>query len=123
MREASGRSGLDSVPLMSLSAKSPLTQHTVSTIVTAQDAQHPPSNLLVEDYMAMRTASPAASDTAKVKCEVKVAQSRPTLCDPMDCSPPGSSVHGDSAGQGAGVGCHFLLLTQLREATVFPMII
>ena len=22
-----------------------------------------------------------------------VAQSRPTLCDPMDCSPPGSSVH------------------------------
>ena len=23
-----------------------------------------------------------------------VAQSRPTLCDPMDCSPPGSSVHG-----------------------------
>ena len=24
----------------------------------------------------------------------EVAQSRPTLCDPMDCSPPGSSVHG-----------------------------
>ena len=24
----------------------------------------------------------------------KVAQSRPTLCGPMDCSPPGSSVHG-----------------------------
>ena len=23
-----------------------------------------------------------------------VAQSRPTLCDPMDCSPSGSSVHG-----------------------------
>ena len=22
------------------------------------------------------------------------AQSSPTLCDPMDCSPPGSSVHG-----------------------------
>ena len=26
--------------------------------------------------------------------KVKVAQSGPTLCDPMDCSPPGSSVHG-----------------------------
>ena len=26
--------------------------------------------------------------------EVKVAQSCPTLCDPMDCSPSGSSVHG-----------------------------
>ena len=23
-----------------------------------------------------------------------VSQSRPTLCDPMDCSLPGSSVHG-----------------------------
>ena len=25
---------------------------------------------------------------------VLVAQSCPTLCNPMDCSPPGSSVHG-----------------------------
>ena len=24
----------------------------------------------------------------------KLLQSRPTLCDPMDCHPPGSSVHG-----------------------------
>ena len=30
----------------------------------------------------------------KVKSESEVAQSRPTLCDPMDCSPPGSSIHG-----------------------------
>ena len=29
--------------------------------------------------------------------------------DPMDCSPPGSSVHGDSPGKNAGVGCHVLL--------------
>ena len=28
--------------------------------------------------------------------ESEVAQSCPTLCDPMDCSPPGSSVHGIS---------------------------
>ena len=27
-------------------------------------------------------------------CEVKVIQSCPTLCDPMDCSLPGFSVHG-----------------------------
>ena len=26
----------------------------------------------------------------------------------MDCSPPGSSVHGDSAGKNTGVGCHAL---------------
>ena len=29
----------------------------------------------------------------KVKSESEVAQSCPTLCDPTDCSPPGSSVH------------------------------
>ena len=27
-----------------------------------------------------------------VEVKVLVAQPRPTLCDPMDCSPPGSSV-------------------------------
>ena len=30
----------------------------------------------------------------KVKSENEIAQSRPTLSDPMDCSLPGSSVHG-----------------------------
>ena len=30
----------------------------------------------------------------KVKSESEVAQSYPTLSDPMDYSPPGSSVHG-----------------------------
>ena len=29
-----------------------------------------------------------------MKVTVLVAQSCPTLCDPMDCDPPGSSVHG-----------------------------
>ena len=38
-----------------------------------------------------------------------VAQSCLTLCDPMDCSPPGTSVHGDSSGRNTGVGCHALL--------------
>ena len=34
-----------------------------------------------------------------------VAQLCPTLCDPMDCSPSGSSVYGDSPGKNTGVGC------------------
>ena len=38
-----------------------------------------------------------------------VAQLYPTLCQPMDCSPPGSSVHGDSPGHNTGLGCHALL--------------
>ena len=28
---------------------------------------------------------------------------------PVDCSPPGSSVRGDSPGKNTGVGCHALL--------------
>ena len=36
-----------------------------------------------------------------------VVQSCLTLCDPMDCSLPGSS--GDSPGKNTGVGCHALL--------------
>ena len=35
-------------------------------------------------------------------------ESCPTLCDPMDCSSPGSSVHGTFQAN-TGVGCHFLL--------------
>ena len=42
-------------------------------------------------------------------CERLVAQLCPTLCNPMDCSPPGSSVHGDSPGKNTEVGCHALL--------------
>ena len=32
-----------------------------------------------------------------------------TLCYPMDCSPPSSSVHGDSPGKNTGVACYVLL--------------
>ena len=41
-----------------------------------------------------------------------VAKSCPVLCDPMNCSLPGSSVHGifqARIGKNTGVGCHFLL--------------
>ena len=38
-----------------------------------------------------------------------VAQLCPTLCNLMHCSPPGSSVHGDSPGKNTGVGCYSLL--------------
>ena len=39
----------------------------------------------------------------------EVAQSCPTLCDPMDCSLPSFSVHGIFPGKNTGMGCHFLL--------------
>ena len=42
-------------------------------------------------------------------CCCVLSQSCLTLCDPMDCSPPGSSVHGDSPGKNPGMGYHVLL--------------
>ena len=38
-----------------------------------------------------------------------VPQSCLALCDPIDCSLPGSSVHGGSLGKNPGMGCHALL--------------
>ena len=38
-----------------------------------------------------------------------VVQSCPTLCDPVNCSLQGSSVHGDSPGKNIGVSCRALL--------------
>ena len=38
-----------------------------------------------------------------------VMQSCLTLCDPVDCSLPGSSVHRDSPGKITGVGCYSLV--------------
>ena len=49
------------------------------------------------------------------------AQSYPTLCDPADYSPPGSSVHGDSPGKNTGGGCHALLWGNLLNPGIEPM--
>ena len=38
----------------------------------------------------------------------------PTFCNPVDCSPPGSSVHRDSPGKNTGVGCQALLQGIIR---------
>ena len=43
----------------------------------------------------------------KVKSESEVA-----LCDPMDCSLPGSSVHGTFQARVLEWGCHYLLKDQ-----------
>ena len=39
----------------------------------------------------------------------EIAQSCPTVCNPMDCSLPHSSVHGIFPGKSTGVGCQILL--------------
>ena len=45
---------------------------------------------------------------SEVFASLSVTQSCPTLCDPMDCSLRGSSVHGIFPGKNTGMGCHFL---------------
>ena len=44
----------------------------------------------------------------EVAAAAKSLQSCPTLCDPIDGSPPGSPRPWDSPGKNTGVGCHFL---------------
>ena len=47
-----------------------------------------------DDTTLMAESEELKSLLMKVKSESEVAQSCLTLSDPMDCSPPGSSVHG-----------------------------
>ena len=42
-------------------------------------------------------------------CVCVYGHDQATLWDPIDCSLPGSSVHGDSPGKNTGVDCHTLL--------------
>ena len=53
----------------------------------------------------------------------KSLQLCPTLCDLMDCSPPGSSVHGDSPGENTGEGCHALLQGILLTQGLNPCVL
>ena len=45
-------------------------------------------------YVAAWMGGEFGGEWIRVYTHTEVAQSCPTLCDPMDCSPPGSSVHG-----------------------------
>ena len=49
-----------------------------------------------------------------------VSQSCLTICDPMDCNPPGSSVHGDSPGKNTGADCHAVLQGILQTRGLNP---
>ena len=86
----------------------PLPQHRLWTLVH-------PTNFGVFIFIHLHVFSHFPCDfflypLVSWKCIVcLVTQSRPTLCDPMDCSLPDSSVYGDSSGKITGSGCHALL--------------
>ena len=50
----------------------------------------------------------------KVKIESEVAQLCPTPSDPMDCSPPGSSVHGSFQARVPEWGALFNLISDIE---------
>ena len=56
-------------------------------------AAHGPKQLTCVKYLQKAVAGPGLGEVG-LKVKVLVAQSCPTLCDTMDCSPSGSSVHG-----------------------------
>ena len=45
----------------------------------------------------------------------------PTVCDPMDYSPPGSSVHGISQARNTAAGYHFLFPQDLADPGIKSM--
>ena len=49
-----------------------------------------------------------------------VAQLCLTLCDPVDCSLPGFSVHGDSLGKNTGLDSHFHKLWKILQELRLP---
>ena len=73
---------------------------------------------LVTSALAAGTCLHIGLDDISSMC--LVAQSCLTLCDPMDCSPPGSSVHEESPGKNTGVGCHALLQGNLPNPGIEP---
>ena len=66
------------------------------------------------------------TDVLLVNVYVLVAQSCPTLCNPMDCSPSAFSVYRIFPGRNTEVGCHFLLqgifLTQGSNSHLFHLL-
>ena len=72
-----------------------------------------------DSYKKLRTkklASYVISENYLFECNFEIravlcyiAWLYPILCNPMDYSPPGSSVHGDSPGKFTGMRCHGLL--------------
>ena len=62
--------------------------------------------VIVMGQGTLETQTPRVSTAAAA---AKLLQSCPTLCYPIDGSPPGSPVAGILQARNTGVGCHFLL--------------
>ena len=59
--------------------------------------------------LALGAASGLQSQLSCYQHGRSASQACPALCDPAECTPPGSSVQEDSPGKNTRVGCHVLL--------------
>ena len=82
-----------------------------------------PDKTIIQNHKAPYVHSSTIHNIQNVVHAFSVAKLCLTLCDPMDCSLPGSLVHGIFHGQNTGVGCHVSLqgifLTQ--ESNLGPL--
>ena len=67
------------------------------------------SHYTFSQYTRQRLAHSIWCIPLAVSIDCLANQSCLTLCNPLNCHPPGSSVHGDSPGKNTGVCCHALL--------------
>ena len=94
VKEESEKAGLKlNIQKMKIMASSPITSWHVDgeTMETVIDFIFLGSKITADGDAAMKLKDACSLEGRK---EVLVAQLCPTLCDHMDCSPPGSSVHG-----------------------------
>ena len=67
------------------------------------------NNIHIYVYLYMYLAAPHGLWDLIFPAAAKSLQSCPTLCNPIDGSPPRPHHPWDSPGKNTGVGCHFLL--------------
>ena len=72
----------------------------------------------IKHFCIMPFQSPPLFLSSVLRCAQQLSHVQ--LCDTMDCSLPGSSVHGDSPGKNIGVGCHALLQGNLPNPGIEP---
>ena len=84
----------------------PLTSIQIWTVCTSFIT---PSRPPVRLFITVKDSWEETPDVSPVSGMCMHAQSCLSLCDTMDCSPPGSSAHGTPQARSTGVGCHFLL--------------
>ena len=83
------------------------------TGMTCQNLLLSVPDLVFSDLSFPPSQSSIPTHPLDLACLCLVAQSCPSLCDPLDSSPPGSSVHGDSPGKNT----QFILFSQVTHSS------